>query len=93
MIRYNEGAGVWEEIKTPDGAKKYVTKYALKPKQKQVPKEYQNCGRFWGCSKDLIPQVKDHYYAQEREVRELLRLANHPLSDAEYLPKLVWGIK
>lgn len=38
----------WEAIRTDDGARRYVVKYATKLQQKIVPRDYRNVGRFWG---------------------------------------------
>lgn len=43
----------WELIRKPDGAVRYVAKYASKQKQKIVPPDYQGVGRFWGTSPDV----------------------------------------
>lgn len=43
----------------------YVMKeYAIKHAQKDVPKEFQNVGRFWGCSRSMSPKPT-HYGAEE----------------------------
>lgn len=36
------------KLKRPDGARRYVVKYATKLTQKIVPKAYRGVGRFWG---------------------------------------------
>lgn len=51
----HEHSKAWENIRKRDGAKRYIAKYALKPRQKIVPTEYGNCGRFWGASRDVKP--------------------------------------
>jgi hypothetical protein len=38
-----------EWFRVPHAASAYATKYATKQEQKDVPQEYQNVGRFWGC--------------------------------------------
>jgi len=38
----------WEVIDNEDGAIRYAAAHASKPKQKQVPEDFQNVGRFWG---------------------------------------------
>ena len=38
-----------EWFRVPHAASAYATKYATKQEQKDVPAEYQNVGRFWGC--------------------------------------------
>jgi hypothetical protein len=44
-----------EKIRKRDGAARYAVKYAQKMRQKEVPEEYRDIGRFWGCSKDVKP--------------------------------------
>lgn len=51
----HEHSKAWENIRKRDGAKRYIAKYALKPRQKIVPKRYGDCGRFWGASRDVKP--------------------------------------
>ena len=46
-----------EWIRKPHAISSYVTKYATKSDQKEVPADYQNVGRFWGCWGDLKPVV------------------------------------
>jgi hypothetical protein len=43
----------WENVRQQDGLKHYVTKYASKTYQKQVPETFQNVGRFWGVSRSI----------------------------------------
>lgn len=45
-----------EKLRSTRGGARYVTKYAQKAKQKHVPKEYRNCGRFWGHSRNVKPE-------------------------------------
>ena len=48
-------AGIsWEVLEDSDAAAKYAAKHAAKPRQKKVPLEYYNVGRFWG----VIGRVK-----------------------------------
>lgn len=47
-------AGVcWEKLESEDAALRYAAMHAGKPKQKSVPKEYRNVGRFWGKIGDV----------------------------------------
>ncbi len=47
-----------ERVRSPYGARNYCVKYAHKMKQKKVPPEYRNVGRFWGHSKDVKPVMR-----------------------------------
>lgn len=52
-LRFCNHKKFWEECKRIDGGVRYATKYALKMRQKIVPPDYHNVGRFYGCSSDL----------------------------------------
>jgi hypothetical protein len=39
----------FEWFRVPHAAAFYATKYASKSEQKDVPEQYQDVGRFWGC--------------------------------------------
>lgn len=46
-----------ERVRKPDGARRYALKYAYKMKQKVVPENYRNVGRFWGHSRSVKPTL------------------------------------
>lgn len=50
-----------ERIRKPNGARNYAVKYAHKMKQKAVPPDYRNVGRFWGCTRGVKPKVKGSF--------------------------------
>lgn len=83
----------WELIKRDGGARRYVTKYAAKAYQKIVPKEYQNVGRFWGCSKAVRPEAKHTIDVTDEEVRTFLEGHKHIAADWELLPKYIFNVK
>ncbi len=68
-----------EAIREQDGAAHYAVKYAHKMRQKAVPSDYQNVGRFWGHSRGVTPVPIEEISCREDDVRELL-------SDWAYLP-------
>lgn len=86
----HEHPGAWDEIRSEHGAKAYVLKYALKPWQKEVPKEYQNVGRFWGTSKDVTPKAKRNVPANEASVRALLKSIGHPAHKWTVIPHFIY---
>lgn len=45
-----------ERLRCPDAAGRYAAKYASKPHQKAVPRDYRNVGRFWGHSRNVAPE-------------------------------------
>ena len=73
-----------EKIRKPDGAARYTVKYAMKMRQKTVPELYQNVGRFWSCSRDVIPQPVQEHRVTEDDVRGALE--GWPYAPAEHRP-------
>lgn len=78
-----------EYIKSEDGARNYVAKYASKEKQKTVPEAYESVGRFWGASRQVRPEgvVCD---ITEDEIEEWLVDNGHPAGDWTLVPKYIW---
>lgn len=67
------GAGTsTETLRSPEGGARYAVKYAQKMAQKIVPPEYQNCGRFWGHTRDVKPIPKQTLRCTEDDVRGAL---------------------
>ena len=42
----------------------YLCKYLEKAEQKHVPPEFMNVGRFWGCSRNMVPDPEVLYFDQ-----------------------------
>ena len=80
----------WEEIRSKHGAAGYVLKYALKTSQKTVPKAYSNVGRFWGCSRDVIPNPIMTHDTNDRQVRAFLLDMGYEVGNWEVLPKFIF---
>lgn len=82
----------WEIIRKPGGAARYVTKYATKLKQKQVPPHFEDVGRFWGASKEV--SLGDPEYSvdvTEEDLRAWLSdTMSRDLSHFDVLPKYVY---
>lgn len=72
-----------EAVRNQDGARRYALKYAGKMRQKRVPADYRNCGRFFGYSRDVKPQ-EVHVEHQVSGRKELLYL----MSDWPHVGKL-----
>lgn len=79
----------WEKVKRVDGMERYLSKYANKLKQKEVPKWYQNVGRFWGVSRGVKLPEGQHYHGSEDEVRQVLAERGRDVQHWEILPKIV----
>lgn len=82
----------WQLLKSEDGAKRYVSKYATKTYQKQIPERYQGVGRFWGCSKDVSDIEGVDVELTLPELMQFLDDHNHPAAEYDYLPKYLWGV-
>jgi hypothetical protein len=84
----------WEKVKSKDGASRYVSKYAFKTYQKEVPREFSDCGRFWGHSKGVGDvQEVDRVHMNADQVRELLRSEGHRVYKWDVLPKYILGVQ
>lgn len=83
----------WQLEKIPGGMRRYATKYAAKPYQKQVPIWYQDMGRFWGHSSDVSPNAGDILPATEEDVRKWMAECKPEefVSRCEVVPKYLWG--
>jgi len=81
--------GVWEDVRTSDGAARYVAKYASKGRQKDVPRVYRNVGRFWGVSSGFTRGDSIRLSCNESQAREFLAYLGRDLSGFEVLPKVV----
>lgn len=53
--KMEEVSVAFEVIREPEGAARYVNKYAYKTDQKTCPESFRDCGRFWGASKGVKP--------------------------------------
>lgn len=92
VIRVHRHKDTWQDIRSEDGAARYVTKYATKPYQKQVPDWYSDVGRFWGASRDVKAEIDlEHYDLTEAELR--YQLKDHRVGKWDVLPKHVLGVE
>lgn len=90
MAKVNTHATAWQFLRTRDGARNYVTKYASKERQKKVPKKYTNVGRFWGASRELRPPGIA-FDITEEDVEKWLVENGHPASEYHLVPRYLWG--
>jgi hypothetical protein len=66
--KHLRAGAAWEVIEKPDGAARYVAKEAYKTFQKVVPDDFQNVGRFWGCSRDVPPDEGFVVHATQAQI-------------------------
>lgn len=84
----------WENIRSKDGATRYITKYCLKPEQKEVPAHITNVGRFYGMSRE-VKQSIEAIASLELTGDELslaLRTFDHKVGNWQVIPKYVFGV-
>lgn len=62
----------WEKVQKADGAARYVAKEAWKTFQKEVPKHFQNVGRFWGTSRGFMPDEPPLILGGPTKIKKLL---------------------
>lgn len=91
LAGFNCHPKVWELIRSDGGARRYVTKYAAKSYQKDVPAKFQDVGRFWGCSRDVRPMGATIDVTDE-EVRQFLKEREHQVADWDVLPKYLFNV-
>ena len=93
MFRVHTHPKAWELIRSPDGAARYALKYATKPYQKKVPEDFQDVGRFWGCSRDIsrsASEVVDTVDCGEYDVRWYAAIRGRDMSTYGELPSDIW---
>jgi len=81
-----------ERIRKVDGAARYGVKYALKMRQKAVPPGYQNVGRFWGCSRGVIPKPEQEVRCTEDDLRGVLEGWQYEPDEHTPLYTLLYGV-
>jgi hypothetical protein len=84
----------WEPVREQEGAKRYALMYALKPKQKKVPKDYQNVGVFWRASRGVTKsvQVRAEYDLDNDEMRAILKLTGHSAAKLPFIPSKLFNV-
>ena len=68
---HRKAGAAWEVIEKPDGAARYVAKESYKTFQKQVPKAFQNVGRFWGASRGVTPDEGKMVYCSREQMVDI----------------------
>lgn len=82
----------WENVREADGAARYVAKYAYKRYQKEVPKGFRNCGRFWGNSRSVkagVTAIREIDVTDSTEAKEFVIKHRPDMGQWEVLPKLI----
>lgn len=94
MYKVHLHSSAWSGIKNENGAARYVAKYAMKTIQKLVPKDYQNVGRFWGCSRPVTDSIEKQFSAEmtDGQLRDLLLSVDHTTAGWDIIPKYIFGV-
>lgn len=79
----------WERIRKPDGAGRYMAKYANKLRQKKVPSFYSDVGRFWGASRGVKLPDGQYMHGTDQDVRQLAAEYGRDISRWDVLPKVI----
>jgi len=94
MLVSNRHRDAWQAIRSEDGSIRYLSKYALKTYQKEVPVVYRNVGRFWGASRGVasrkIPSVK--LEMSGADLRVWLASIDHTAREWDVVPKFLFGL-
>lgn len=77
-----------ERLRSLEGGKHYAVKYAMKMRQKVVPVDYRDVGRFWGYTVGVKPIPGARYDCTEDDVRGILEGQPYAPSD----DKPVWRV-
>lgn len=91
VFRVHNHKSAWQNIRNPDGARRYVAKYAAKAKQK-TPGDIEDVGRFWGASREVKNSIGEPYTrpVTEDELRGQLHTDEHPAHAWGVIPKYVF---
>lgn len=88
-VKNASGCQFWQNGKTDGGLSRYAVKYAVKMHQKDVPPQYRNVGRFWGCTRGLVEFLPTIHYSRGDYIPSADKLfPGKPLTG---LPKYVFG--
>jgi len=93
VLSVNLHPKAWELIRSENGARNYVMKYAAKMAQKRVPEDYQDVGRFWGVSRKALPPADDYVEITEKHLIEWLEQQGHPAYAWDTIPRFLWGLE
>lgn len=82
----------FDNLRSTDGAKRYILSYALKPKQKTVPKDFQDVGRWWGASRVVRESVPPgvEIDISEMELRRMVKDNGFDHEKWQVLPRVIW---
>lgn len=83
----------WENVRSSDGAGRYVAKYASKVNQKIPTAYWDNAGRYWGASRAAREMLKPVSIvpATDDQVREMLAKAGDKRRNWEWFPRVMFG--
>jgi len=80
-----------ERVRSQTASGRYAVKYAMKTRQKQVPPDYRNVGRFWGASRDVKPAEPPTIQANEDDVRAIIEGWEHAPAEDRTLYRVLYN--
>jgi len=80
-----------ESMRLVDGGARYAVKEACKMRQKIVPPNYRNVGRFYGYSRDVPPPCKREIQLTEDDLRGVLEDWPYAPNDDRMMFKVLYG--
>lgn len=85
----------WSAIREENGATRYITKYALKMDQKEVPEEFDNVGRFFGMSRKVTKNARKPVtmLIDNEGLQILLEVEKHKTSEWGVSPRFLFGVE
>jgi hypothetical protein len=81
-----------ERVRKRDGGIRYALKYAFKMRQKKPPPEMLKVGRFWGCSRDVMPEQPPLVQCTEDDIRGTLQGWRYAPSEDRELYRVIYGV-
>lgn len=92
-FKVNADITAWQYLRSDEGARHYVTKYAVKQFQKVVPPLYANVGRFWGANRNVKPDPVWTVDACEEDIKLWLADKGHVAANWDMLPTVLFNVK
>lgn len=82
-----------EKLRSARGGSFYAVKYAQKMRQKAVPPDYRNVGRFWGHSRAVKPTLEGFQRCTEDDVRIVLSGWDYAPADDQAVYKVIYNAR
>ena len=93
-VKFNGHRKFWEELRLEDGGVRYATRYAMKMRQKFIPQDFKNPGRFWGESQGS-PRAKIVRWVDctDSDMRGIIKKSGIRMEKCLVVPKNIYGLE